>query len=222
VAPAEGLIPVPDGLGLPEAAALLHDGPTALCLAEVAGIRPEEWVLVTPAGGGLGILLVQLAHAAGARVIAAARGKGKLDLAGELGADVVVDYCEVGWAERVREATGGRGLDVVFDGVGGQIGRAAFEITARGGRFSAHGAPSGAFAEIDPYQAGWRGVTVTGIEQAQLAPADVKRLTQRALCEAAVGRIRPVIGQTFPLEQAADAHAAIQARGVIGKTLLLA
>src|SRR6266545_4147852 len=166
VVPAEGLIPVPDGLGLREAAALLHDGRTALGLAEGARIQPGEWVLVLAVGGGLGILLVQLAHAAGARVIGAARGKRKLDLARELGAAAVVDYSEPDWAERVREATGGVGPDVVFDGAGG------------------------------------------------------KRLSGQVLSEAAAGRIRPVIGQTFPLERAADAHAAIEARGVIGKTLL--
>lgn len=221
VAPAEGLIPVPDRLGLPEAAALLHDGRTALGLAEAAQAQPGEWVLVTAAGGGLGVLLVQLAHAAGARVIGAARGKEKLDLAREFGTDAVVDYSEPGWPERVLEATGGAGADVVFDGVGGRIGGAAFEVTARGGRFSAHGAPSGGFAEIDPQEAQRRGVTVRGIEQVQFAPADAKRLAERALSEAAAGRIRPVIGQTFPLERAADAHAAIEARGVIGKTLLL-
>ena len=221
VAPAEGLIPVPDGLGLPEAAALLHDGRTALGLAEMARIRPGEWVLVTATGGGLGSLLVQLAHAAGARVIGAARGKPKLDLARELGAEAAVDYSEPGWPEQVREATGGPGPDVVFDGVGGQIGLAAFEITARGGRVSAHGAPSGGFAEIDPREAERRGVTVRGIQHVQFSPADGKRLIERVLSEAAAGRIRPVIGQTFSLERAADAHAAIEARGVIGKTLLL-
>lgn len=80
VAPADGLIPVPDGLGMREAAALLHDGPTALGLFEAARIRPAEWVLVTAAGGGMGILLVQLARAAGARIVAAARGTRKLEL----------------------------------------------------------------------------------------------------------------------------------------------
>jgi NADPH2:quinone reductase len=217
----EGLIPVPEGLGLREAAALLHDGPTALRLAEGAGIRPGEWVLVVAAGGGLGILLVQLAHAAGARVVGAARGRRKLDLARDLGADAVVDYSEPGWPERVREATGGRGPDVVFDGAGGQTGQQAFEITAPGGRFSAHGAPSGGFAEIDRQEAERRGVTVRGIEQVQVAGEDLKRLTERALSEAAAGRIRPVVGQTFPLERAAEAHAAIEARSVIAKTLLV-
>lgn len=221
LAAVDGLVRVPDGLGLPEAAALLHDGRTALGLFDNAEIKPQEWVLVLGAGGGLGSLLVQLAHAAGARVVAAARGDRKLDLARELGADVVIDSSQAGWPEQVREATDAAGPAVVFDGVGGDIGEAAFQITAPGGRFSAHGAPSGGFAQIDLQEAERRGVTVRGIEQAQFSPADAKRLAERALSEAAAGRITPVIGQTFALPQAADAHAAIEARDVIGKTLLL-
>jgi NADPH:quinone reductase len=217
---ADGLIPVPDGLDLPVAAALLHDGATALGLLDEAKVKPGEWVLITGAAGGLGTLLVQLAHAAGARVAAAARGNGKLDLAAELGAEVVVDYSEPGWAEKVRAATGGAGVDLVFDGVGGPLGLAAFEIVARGGRFSAHGAPSGGFTTIDPAEAERHEVTVRGIEQVQFAPADGRRMTARALAEAAAGRISPVIGQTFPLERAADAHTAIEARRTLGKTLL--
>ncbi|CAA9464750.1 MAG: Putative oxidoreductase [uncultured Rubrobacteraceae bacterium] len=221
VTPAEGLIPVPGGLGLPEAAALLHDGPTALGLVEAAGLRPGEWVLVLAAGGGMGTLLVQLAKATGARVVGAARGEKKLGLVRELGAEVVVDYSEAGWTERVREATGGAGPDAVFDGVGGRIGEQAFGITARGGRFSAHGASSGDFAGIDPREAERRGVRVTGIERVQFAPAEAGRLAERAMSEAAAGRLRPVVGRTVPLERAADAHAAMEARGVVGKTLLL-
>jgi NADPH:quinone reductase len=219
--PANTLIAVPDGLGLREAAAVLHDGRTAMRLAAVAEIRPGEWVLVTAAGGGLGALLVQLAQAEGAHLIGAARGKQKLDLAVELGAEVVVDYSESGWTERVLDATGGAGVDVVFDGAGGEIGLAAFGVTAAGGRFSAHGAPSGGFTPIDRAEAERRGITLSGIEDVQLSPEDGKRFAEQALAEAAAGRIRPVIGQTFPLERAADAHAAIEARDVIGKTLLL-
>jgi NADPH2:quinone reductase len=221
VAAADGLVPVPDGVGLREAAALLHDGNTALGLMEATGANAGEWVLVTAAGGGLGILLVQLAHAAGARVVGAARGKRKLDLVREQGADEVVDYSEDGWAERVRELTGGRGVDVVFDGAGGQIGPTALEVTARGGRFSAHGSASGDFALIDPQEAERRGVTVRGIEQVQGIGPEARRRVEQALAEAAAGRIRPVIGQTFPLGRAADAHTAIEERAVIGKTLLL-
>jgi NADPH2:quinone reductase len=221
VVAAGDLIPLPHGLGLPEAAALLHDGATALGLVESFPIRPGEWVLVVGASGGLGAVLVQLARAAGARVIGAARGQPKLDLAREAGAGLVVDDSEPDWPGQVTEATEGNGADLVFDNVGGPVGLAAFGAIAAGGRFSAHGAPAGGFADIDPQEAKRLGVTVRGIEQVQFAPADLARLAGKALSAAAEGLIRPIIGQTFPLEQAADAHRAIEARDVIGKTLLV-
>lgn len=221
VVAARALIPVPDELGLREAASFINDGMTAMLLFEAAQVRPGEWVLVTPAGGGLGSLLVQLTHLAGAQVVGAARGEQKLHLARDLGADAAVDYSLQGWPERVRVATGGGGLDVVLDGVGGRIGRTSFGLTVRGGRFIAYGAPSGEFSQIDPQEADQHGVTVVSLFELELTAADEKRLTERALSEAAAGRIRPVLGQTFPMEQAADAHAAIEAREVIGKTLLL-
>ncbi|GAA3840367.1 zinc-binding dehydrogenase [Sphaerisporangium flaviroseum] len=221
VVPVEALIPVPEGLGTRQAVALLADGVTGLSVFDAAEVKPGEWVLVTAAAGGMGILLVQLAHAAGARVAAAARGERKLALAREQGADLAVDYTEPGWDERVAEVTGGKGPDVVFDGAGGDIGRAAYEITAQGGRFSAHGASTGGFTPIDPDDAGRRGISVRGLRNVQLSAAERKRLTERALSEAAAGRIRPVIGRTFPLDRAADAHAAIESREVLGKALLL-
>src|SRR5579875_2081634 len=150
VAPAGRLIPVPDGVDLDAAGALLHDGRTALALMEATEPRPEEWVLVVGAAGGLGALLVQLVRQAGARPIGAARGDHKLAQATRLGAEAVVDYSEPDWVEQARRLTGGRGAEVIFDGVGGEIGRAAFGVTAAGGRFSSHGAPTGGFAPIDP------------------------------------------------------------------------
>ncbi|MEU2724541.1 zinc-binding dehydrogenase [Streptomyces smyrnaeus] len=225
LAPIETVSVVPAGLDLATATALVHDGPTAVRLFDNAvgggNLRPGAWVLVLAAGGGLGALLVQLAKAAGARVVAAARGERKLALAQrELGADAVVDYARPDWPDRVREAVGEAGVHVVFDGVGGTIGSRAFELAARGARFSAHGAPSGGFAEVDPEAAEAREVTLAGIEQVQLSPAEAKPLLDRALSEAAAGRLRPVVGQTFPLEDAAKAHTAIEAREVLGKTLL--
>ncbi|GAA5178714.1 zinc-binding dehydrogenase [Rugosimonospora acidiphila] len=215
------LFPVPGGLGLPEAVALYSDGSTALGLAENARIASGDWVLVEAAAGGVGSLLVQLAAVAGARVIGAARGSRKLEVVRELGVDVVVDYSEADWVERVLDATGGAGPDVVFDGVGGQIGRAAFEMTARGGRFSVHGAASGDVTLVDPEEARRRGVDVIGIGQLSSFRPNVARWAQRMMSQAAAGLVRPIIGQTFPLEQAADAHAAIENRTAVGKTLLL-
>jgi NADPH:quinone reductase len=213
------LIPVPDGLSLPEAGALLHDGATAESLLERAAVRPADSVLVTAAAGGMGVVLIQLASAAGASVIGAARGARKLEVVRAAGADLALDYSSPGWAKQVREFTGGRGADVVFDGAGGRLGGAAFEATADGGRFSAHGVSDGGFAAIGPEAAARRGITVHGIPQHE--PAGLRRLAARALADAAAGRIRPVIGQTFPLERAAGAHAALGARTTIAKTLLL-
>ncbi|MFF0519808.1 zinc-binding dehydrogenase [Actinomadura nitritigenes] len=219
VADVDDLVPVPDGLGLPEAAALLNDGGTALGLFEGAEVRAGDRVLVEAAAGGLGSLLVQLALSAGARVVGAARGEAKLALVRELGAEAV-DYSAPGWAKQAVDATGA-GFDGVFDGVGGEIGRAAFGATARGGRFSVHGASSGAATVVPPDEAAERGVTVMGIEQLMGFGIGAKERALRAMEEAAAGRIRPVIGQRLPLERAADAHAAMESRSVVGKTLLI-
>jgi NADPH:quinone reductase len=217
----EELVPVPAGLGLPEAAALLDDGPTALGLVTGAGVGPGEWVLVEAAAGGVGGLLVQLARAAGARVVGAARGRPKLELARALGAEAVVDYSEPGWPERVRAAAGGRGVDVVFDGVGGRIGREALDAVAPEARFSVHGAASRAVTVVDPPEARRRRVTVIGLEQLATFGTGARERLDHVLAEAAAGRITPTIGRVFPLERADAAHAAIEAREVLGKTLLL-
>ena len=222
-APVAGLTAVPAGLGLAEAAALLHDGMTAQRLLASAPVKPDDWVLVTAAAGGMGLLLVQSLRAAGARVVAAARGDRKLDAVRRQGADAVVDYSLPGWPSQVREITGPAGAQVVLDGAGGQIGEAAYALTADGGWFSGHGAPSGdfAFAQIDREDAARRGIEVRGIQDLQLDPARAAGLTARVLAAAAAGQLTPVIGQTFPLADAAAAHAAIEGRTALGKTLLL-
>lgn len=220
LASAAELIGIPEGLEPREAAALISDGPTALGLFEAAEVQPGDWVLVEAAAGGVGILLLQLARAAGARVVGATRGDRKLDLLRQWGAEAVVDYSEAGWTEHVLDATGQAGADVVFDGVGGDIGAAAFTTTARGGRFSVHGAASGSATRIDPDQAHRRGVTVLGLDQLHQF-TDRAGTTTRALHAAATGRLRPLVGQTFPLHQAAQAHAAIENRTTTGRTLLL-
>ena len=211
---AAGVIPVPEGVGLPEAVALLADGRTAMSLMLTAEVRPDERVLVEAAAGGVGSLLVQLLAGAGARVVAAVGGERKLRVARELGADEAVDYTEPAWTESV-----GDGVDVVFDGVGGAVGRAAFELVRPGGRFSAFGLASGTFTDISEADAARRGVTV--IRGMRLEPERLRELSRAALAEAKAGRLRPLIGQTFPLERAAEAHAAIEARATVGKTLLL-
>lgn len=215
------LVALPEGVEPRAAAALAHDGVTALALAEGTGITTGQRVLVVGASGGLGIVSVQLAKARGARVVVTGRDPAKLARIGELGADAVIDTEQPGWVERARDALGGDGADVVLDNIGGAVGEAAFAAIAPGGRFSAHGTPGGRFAEIDPGRADALGVRLRGITDVQLSPAELLRLTGQLLDDAAAGRVDPVIGQTFPLEHAAAAHAAIEDRSVFGKTLLL-
>lgn len=215
------LVPIPDGLGMSEAAALAHDGVTAMDIMEGLTIKPSERVLILGAAGGMGTLLVQLAHGAGARVVGAARGAQKLDLIRRLGADVAVDYSVDGWIEQAREAFGGLPVDVLLDGVGGELGSEAFELVAHGGRVSAHGAASGDFAELDETAVKERGILVRGIADLQFEAAEMVRLATKAVTEAARGRLRPVIGRELTLSEAADAHHAIEARAVSGKALLI-
>ncbi|GAB2481902.1 zinc-binding dehydrogenase [Nocardiopsis aegyptia] len=218
--PADQLAAVPDGLDPRTAASLVHDGVTARSIVTAIAPEPGQWVLVTAAAGAMGLLLVQMAREAGARVVGAARGERKLELLRARGIEGVVDYSEPGWAERVREAAGGRDPEVVYDGAGGAIGRAAFAITARGGRFSAHGAPSGGFAEIGQDEADERGVTLYSLADLHQEKAAATKSIEEVLSAAAEGRIVPVIGRTFPLERAAEAHAALEERTIVGKALL--
>lgn len=202
---------VPAGLDLAEALALLADGRTALSLMASAEVQPGESVLVLAAAGGVGSLLVQLARDAGGHVIAAAGGERKLALARELGAQRAVDYTREGWTA----ATGP--VDVVFDGVGGATGAAAHGLLRGGGRDIHFGMASGAFTSLD----GEARPDVRIVRGVPLTPDRMRALSDEALALAAAGRLRPVIGQTFALGRAADAHAAIEARATVGKTLLV-
>ena len=223
VAATDGLVEIPDGLDTETAVALFVHGRTALGLLRETRPEKGERVLVEAAGGGVGSLLVQLAKQAGATVVAAAGGERKLELARSLGADVAVDYGEPGWAEAVRREIGEDGLDVVFDSVGGDVGREAFDLLAGGGRFAVFGFASGAATEATFAEILGKGVTVMGYGGARPWPYPEypRELEAEALREAAAGWLKPTIGQRFPLERAAEAHAAIESRATVGKTLLI-
>lgn len=218
VAAATEIFPVPDTIASADALAVLHDGFTAMSRLTRAGVRSGDRVLVTAAAGSLGAWLVPLSRAAGASVVVgAARGEAKLEQVRRLGGEAV-DYSAPDWTDRVRATTGG-GVDVVLDGAGGAVGEAAFQVVAAHGRFVAYGSASGTFAEIDQDDAAHRQVEVIGIHDSG-GHDDRRDLTERAMAEVAAGRVRPTIGLTVPLAKAADAHAAIEARQVVGKTLL--
>ncbi|MET8776309.1 zinc-binding dehydrogenase [Nocardia sp. NPDC004654] len=220
LAKVETLNEVPEGLSLEQAVALVHDGRTALAVFERAAIQAGEWVLVTAAGGGLGTLLIQLARSAGAHVVAAARGRDKLELAERLGAHAVIDYSEPDWSAKVRAATGGAGVNVVLDGAGGDLGAAATEAIADHGRFLGYGAAAGEFAEFDSDSLAVRGISALGLFDITGADTDWNALARGIQDAVVAGDIEVVIGQTFPLEHADRAHAAIELRKSLGRTLL--
>ncbi|MGC4806925.1 zinc-binding dehydrogenase [Micromonospora sp. DT233] len=218
--PVDDLVAVPPTVPMRDAAALVTDGRTAFTVLDlVDGVRPGDRVLVTAAAGGTGAILAQAARAAGATVVGAARGAAKRDALRRLGIEETVDYSTPDWTERVRAVLGG--VDVLLDGAGGAYGRAAFDLVVPGGRVCAYGAPAGGFAAPDPASARDRGVAVSGIGELR---ADTARAGQRRLLTAldavAAGRVTPLVGQTFPLARAADAHRAIEERAAVGKTLL--
>ena len=197
--------------------ALLADGRTALLIRDATSLTADDRVLVLAAAGGVGTLLVQVAKAAGAVVIGVAGGPEKVAVVRDLAADLVVDHHNPEWPGEVRSAVGG--VDLVLDGVGGDLARAAFHLLDPGGRICSFGAASGAFADISDDEAVAREVSRLGLP-GPTRPA-MRRATEEALALAASGRLHPVIGQRFALDRAADAHAAMEARTTIGKTLLV-
>ncbi|GAB2984801.1 zinc-binding dehydrogenase [Actinotalea caeni] len=218
VARVEDLHEVPTGLASDTAVALLADGRTAIALHRAAAVRAGETVVVTAAAGGVGGLLVQLLVATGARVIGLAGDARKREHARSLGADVVVDYRAPGWVEQVRRAAP-EGVDVVFDGVSGDLPDLLLPAVRSGGRYVQHGAAAGRWTTIEADRAAAAGVTVVPLA-AIGTPEELHRATDEALRLAAEGRLRVTVGQVFPLAEAAAAHAAIGSREALGKTLL--
>ncbi|MFC9256362.1 zinc-binding dehydrogenase [Amycolatopsis thailandensis] len=214
----EDTFPVPAGLDLQHAVALLNDGSTALALLEKTPVRAGERILVAPGVGGLGSLMVQLARAAGATVIAAVRGGEKAAIARKLGAEPV-DYSVADWTGEALARTGGKRLDVVFDGVGGELGAASLALLKNGGRFSGYGMSSGAETVIGDADR----ARLSLVDMSQLVGfwPDNPRRVREVLRQAAEGKLTPIIGRTYPLSEASAAHSDIEARRYTGKSLLV-
>ncbi|MEU7578562.1 zinc-binding dehydrogenase [Streptomyces sp. NPDC041068] len=224
VVPADSVIEIPEALDTEDALALYRYGATAAGLVRSGRVDPLDTVLVQAAAGAVGTVLVQLLKAAGVRtVIGTARGEHKLALVKELGADHAVDYSRPGWEEQVRAAAGGT-VDVVYDHIGGPLSRSAFGLLTGGsGRFVFYGFSSGTPVDFAPGELLGRGLTLTGFTAGQIwnRPALAHELVREVLDLAVAKKIRPVIGQRFPLAEAAAAHAAVEERTTVGKTLLI-
>jgi NADPH2:quinone reductase len=209
------LLPVPDRVGEAQAVAAIGTGRTALGIVELEPATADDVVLVPSAAGGLGWLLVQDARARGATVIAAARGPERTALLDQLAPDQVLDYGEDGWQERVE------GVTLVYDGVGGDVGRAALELLRPGGRLVMFGYSSGAPTRLDTSDLVGRSITAgwsLGPRMTAL-PGGIAGLAARALDRVAAGEWRPLL-TAYPLREAARAHADLEGRRAPGKVVL--
>ncbi|MFG2500218.1 zinc-binding dehydrogenase [Streptomyces sp. NPDC048441] len=212
---------VPDGLGFEAAVTMVMTGATAMGLLDVARLTADDVVLVTSAAGGIGRLVVQYATGLGATVIGAAGGDGKVEDVWALGADLAVDYNKPGWTDLVRERLDGRRVTVVLDGVGGEKSAAAFELIGEGGRYVVIGWSSQEGFEPDAGLVEERGITVANALLELIGqPEDGPGRERRALEAATKGELVPAV-QTFPLADAARAHAAMERRETTGKVVLV-
>ncbi|HEX3434462.1 MAG TPA: NADPH:quinone oxidoreductase family protein [Solirubrobacteraceae bacterium] len=224
VAPRELAFAIPDELDDGTALAIVIQGLTAWHLYRTAArVQDGESVVVHSAAGGVGSLAVQLGHPLGAgRVIATASSADKRALALELGADEAIDSAAEGLQERLLEANGGRPVDVVFDMAGGEVFDASYAALAHFGRIIVCGIASQEPNEIRTGSLLRHSRSVVGfylfhcLERPRMVADALADLFSRA----ARGELRTVIGATYPLEQAAQAHIDLRERRTTGKLLL--
>ncbi|MEV6009898.1 zinc-binding dehydrogenase [Streptomyces sp. NPDC051976] len=220
---------LPDGLGFPEAVAMIGTGRTTVGLLRLAGLTADDTVLVLAAAGGIGTLLVQHTRRLGATVVGAAGGPAKTARVRSLGADLAVDYARESWTGDVRDFLSARGLGgvtVVLDAVGGALGHAATGLLSPGGRHLVYGWAAGGPVEFADGELAARGITshvLVGPALLKLTgtPEGMRGLETEALAAAADGRLVPAV-ETFPLADAAAAHRALESRATMGKVVLLA
>jgi NADPH2:quinone reductase len=236
----------PEQLDDAEAAAFFYPFHLAhLGLFERGRVRAGETVLVHAAAGGVGSAAVQLAVAAGARVIATCSGAEKAAVVKELGADVVIDYREHDFPEVVLQETGGAGVDATFDGVGGEVTMQSLRCLGRGGRHLVVGFASGIEAEEVPMISGrafcFGNFDVVGVILAYRDPAwgdgelpvpvpvprfnapstEVGQQVQAHLLELlGAGTIKPIVGKRVPFEQLPQALDEMESRATIGRVVI--
>lgn len=224
VAVAAGSVaPLPAGFDLARAASFTQSYCTALfALARRTTVDPGETVLVLGAGGGLGLASVDVAHALGARVVAAASSAAKLAAATAAGAEAGIDYEAEDLKVRARELTGG-GVDVVADPVGGPYAEPALRATRLGGRYLVLGFTAG-IASVPLNQILLNNRSVMGVEWGAWAarhPDDNRALLDELLGLVSAGRLSPAQPQAFPLEEAGQLLTAFLERRITGKVVLV-
>lgn len=225
VVPQGQVLPVPDGIDVVTAAAL----PEVACTVwsnvfMIAGLQPDETLLVHGGAGGIGTMAIQLAKQLGARVITTAGTEEKLEVCHSLGADIAVNYRDDDFVARVLDATENRGADVILDNMGAKYLGRNVEALATNGRLVVIGLQGGLRAELDlgMLLAKRASVHATSL---RARPQEEKALLCAATVEhvwplVASGRVRPVVDRVLPLDQVAEAHRVVAASEHMGKVLL--
>jgi NADPH2:quinone reductase len=222
---ASALAPIPASISFEEAAGLIVTyGTTYHALHDRARLRSGETVAVLGASGGVGQAAIELGKAMGARVIACASSDDKLAVCRSLGADAVVNYSQGSLRDILKELTDGRGVEVVYDPVGGTLSEAALRATAWEGRFLVIGFASGTIPKIPLNLVLLKGCQIVGVfwgDHVAREP-DKHRANMAKLAElCGAGRIRPRIDRLFPLEEAAAALGVLSRREAQGKVILV-
>ena len=223
--PAYNVLPIPAQMDFATAAAFgMTYGTSMHALKQRGNLQPGETLLVLGAAGGVGLAAVEIGKAMGARVIAAASSAEKLDVAKQAGADELINYSAESLRDRLKELTGGQGVDVIYDPVGGKLFEEAFRSIAWNGRMLVVGFAAGGDIPALPANLPLlKGAALVGVFWggfAQRQPQDNAANFQQLFAWHAEGRLRPLISQRFALEQTAEAIAMLGQRKAVGKLVV--
>lgn len=221
---ASSVFAVPDGVDLTVASAIITTyGTSYHALRDRARLQPGESLLVLGAAGGVGLAAVELGAAMGAEVIAAASSEAKLATCRSHGANVTVDYTQTDLKAWVKEHTGGRGVDVVYDPVGGDLAEPALRSMAWDGRFLVIGFAAGEIPRVPLNLPLLKGCSIVGVfwgSHVAREPEANRAMLTELFEMIADGRLNPEVSATFDLDHAADALRELMDRKVIGKAVV--
>jgi NADPH2:quinone reductase len=224
VADADRLVPMPDAMDyVPASAFILTYGTSYHALVDRAQLKAGETLLVLGASGGVGLAAVQLGKAMGARVIAAASSDAKLAVCKAEGADELINYASEDIRARVKQITAGKGVDVVYDPVGGPYSEPALRDMAWNGRFLVVGFAAGDIPKIPLNLALLKGCSIVGVFWGAFTrnePERNRRNNQELMRLYLAGKVKPHIHATYPLERAAEALNEVLYKRVSGKVVL--
>jgi NADPH2:quinone reductase len=226
VMPADRLVPLPDGIEDKVAAAIMLQGMTTEYLLErTYPVKKGETILFHAAAGGVGLLAVQWAKSLGATVIGTVGSTAKADLAKAHGADHVIDYSREDFVARVKEITGGKGVPVVYDSVGKDTFLKSLDCLEPLGLMVLFGASSGSVPDFNLTTLAGKGslyVTRPTLNTYNATVEDLRKSAKRLFDQVLSGKVKPNIGQTYKLSDAAQAHSDLEGRKTTGATVLVA